>query len=99
LTPGVSYSFTATATNAIGTSPASNPSNSVMAVGRPGQPDVPIVRGGPATATVSFTPPAANGLAITRYEVSVIEMDPLLSNLIMGSVMILLPMLVIQVMV
>jgi hypothetical protein len=70
LTNGTSYSFTVTATNAIGTSPASMPSNKVTPATVPGAPTGAAATAGNAEATVSFTDPGSNGgYAITGYTV------------------------------
>ena len=71
LTDGTSYTFTVTATNSVGTGPASDPSSSV--VPNPTAPDAPTGVGavaGDGQATVSWTAPAANGSAITGYTVT-----------------------------
>ena len=71
LTIGTSYTFTVTATNAVGTGPASSPSNAVTPFGPPGAPLAVGTVAGPAQATVSFSPPASNGgSAITLYTVT-----------------------------
>ena len=70
LTNGVAYTFTVTATNALGTSPASAASNSVTPAGLPGAPTGASATAGNTQATVTFTPPASNGgSAITGYTV------------------------------
>ena len=70
LTNETSYTFTVTATNAIGTSVASAASNSVTPV-EPIVPDAPTdvtATAGNAQATVSFTAPSSNGGSeITSY--------------------------------
>ncbi len=72
LSNGTAYSFTVTATNAIGTGPASSPSNSVTPLGAPGAPKgvKATVTAGYAEASVSFNLPANNGSAITGYTVT-----------------------------
>jgi uncharacterized protein (TIGR02145 family) len=74
LTNGTAYTFTVTATNAIGTGPASAASNSVTpaaAATVPGAPTIGTATAGNAQATVTFTPPASNGgSAITGYTVT-----------------------------
>jgi hypothetical protein len=69
LTGGTSYTFTVTATNSVGTGPASSPSNSVTPTTTvPGAPTIGSAVGGNAQATVNFTAPASNGGAtITSY--------------------------------
>jgi len=63
LTNGTAYAFTATATNAIGTSLASVPSNSItpLATGAPGAPTGVAAATGNAQATITFTAPASDG--------------------------------------
>ena len=68
LTNGTSYTFTVTATNAIGTSLASSASNSVVPVTIPDAPTIGTAVAGNAQATVPFTEPSSNGgSAITSY--------------------------------
>ena len=71
LTNGVAYTFTVTATNAVGTSTPSSPSNEVTPVGLPGPPtDVQAVAGD-EFAVVTWTAPASDGgTAITQYTVT-----------------------------
>jgi hypothetical protein len=74
LTNGVSYTFTVTAKNAIGTSQPSGPSNAVtpgfVAVA-PGAPTGVAASAGNGLAVVTFTPPVSNGgAAITSYRVT-----------------------------
>jgi chitodextrinase len=70
LTGGTAYTFTVTATNAAGTSPASSPSNSVTPTFTvPGAPTGVSATAGNAQATVSFTASASNGSPITLYTV------------------------------
>jgi len=70
LTNGTSYTFTVTETNAIGTSVASSPSNSVTPSGPPLTPTSVTATGGDTVATVSFTPGSSNGSAITGFTVT-----------------------------
>ena len=58
---GTAYYFTVTATNAIGTGPASSPSNVVIPATIPGTPTSVTATGGNALAIVRFKPPASNG--------------------------------------
>jgi RHS repeat-associated protein len=70
LTNGTAYTFTVTATNAIGTGSASTASNSVTPEPAtvPGAPTIGTATAGNAQATVAFAAPASNGgSAITRY--------------------------------
>ena len=68
LTNGTSYTFTVTATNAIGTSLASAASNSVVPVIIPDAPTIGTAVAGNAQATVSFTAPSNDGgSTITSY--------------------------------
>jgi hypothetical protein len=71
LANGTAYTFTVTATNAIGTSVASAASNSVIPATVPNAPTVGTAVGGNAQASVSFTAPAFNGgSAVTGYVVT-----------------------------
>lgn len=74
LTNGTGYTFTVTATNAIGTGSASSASSaSTPSAGAtvPGAPTIGTATGGNAQATVTFTAPASNGgSAITGYTVT-----------------------------
>ena len=70
LTNGVSYSFTITAINGVGTGAASAASNLVTPLGVPGAPVIGSAMAGNGSATVSFTAPANNGGSIiTGYMV------------------------------
>ena len=71
LTNGTSYTFTVTATNALGDGPPSSPSEAVTPAGLPGAPTAVVAEvGGNAAARVSWTPPASDGgAAITSYTV------------------------------
>ena len=63
LTNGYTYSFTSTATNAVGTSAPSASSNSVTpaALEAPGIPDAPTAQAGDASATVTVVAPSTGG--------------------------------------
>jgi len=68
LTNGTAYTFTVTATNALGTGPASSPSSAVTPATIPGAPTGVSASAGNATANVTFTAPGSNGgAAITTY--------------------------------
>ena len=72
LTNGTSYTFTVTATNAVGTGPASASSNAVTptAPTAPGTPTGVTATAGNGSATVSWTAPSNGGSAITSYTVT-----------------------------
>jgi Domain of unknown function (DUF4082)/Fibronectin type III domain/Mo-co oxidoreductase dimerisation domain len=73
LVNGSAYTFTVTATNAIGTGPASTASNSVTpsAPTAPGAPTNVTATAGNGSANVSWTAPSSNGgSAITSYTVT-----------------------------
>jgi hypothetical protein len=71
LTNGDSYTFTVTAANAVGTGPASDPSNAVAPATAPSVPGTPIATAGAASATVTWSEPASDGgSTITAYTVT-----------------------------
>jgi hypothetical protein len=71
LTNGVAYTFTVTATNAVGTGNASASSNSVTPATVPNSPIIGTATAGNGQATITFTPPVNNGgSAITSYTVT-----------------------------
>ena len=73
LTNGTAYTFTVTATNAIGGSPASEPSNEVTPAAPATAPSAPAnvtAAGGNASATVSWTAPNENNSPVTGYTIT-----------------------------
>jgi hypothetical protein len=72
LTNGTTYTFTVSATNAVGTGPASTPSNPVTpsVPTAPAAPTAVSAIPGNASANVSWTAPAADGSPITSYTVT-----------------------------
>ena len=72
LTNGTAYTFTVTATNAIGTGPASAPSSAVTPIGltAPGAPAIVAAMAANASVQVSWTAPSDGGSAITKYTVT-----------------------------
>ena len=71
LTNGTSYTFTVTAINAVGISPASEPSAAVVPATTPGAPTAVSAVAGNSQTVVSWTPPASNGGSpITGYTVT-----------------------------
>jgi large repetitive protein len=71
LTNGDSYTFTVTATNGVGTGPASEASNAVTPVADPGAPTIGTATPFDASASVSFTAPASDGGSdISSYTVT-----------------------------
>jgi len=71
LTNGTPYTFTVTATNAMGTSTSSGTSGSVVPAGVPGVPTSISATGGNGDATITFIAPSNNGgAAIIRYTVT-----------------------------
>ena len=70
LTNGTTYTFTITATNAIGTGPPSDPSNSITPGKAPDPPTGLTASAGNGQATVGFTPPTSDSHnPITGYTV------------------------------
>jgi trimeric autotransporter adhesin len=67
LQSSVSYTFTVTATNAVGTSAASAASNSITATTVPQAPTIGTATGGDASATITYTAGATGGSAITTF--------------------------------
>jgi len=72
LTNGITYTFTVTATNAVGSGPASTASNPVTpsAPTAPAAPASLAATPGNASAIVAWTAPAADGSPITSYTVT-----------------------------
>ncbi|NBV66469.1 MAG: hypothetical protein EBR75_05255, partial [Actinobacteria bacterium] len=71
LVNGTSYTFTAVATNIVGDSVASSATSSVTPAGLPSAPAAVVAVPGDGKVTLNITPGAANGAAITGYEVTV----------------------------
>jgi uncharacterized repeat protein (TIGR02543 family) len=69
LTNGISYAFTYTATNSLGTSVAS-PSTSATPFTVPGIPTSVSAGANDSGATITYTAPSANGSAITSYTIT-----------------------------
>ncbi|WP_157555993.1 DUF7507 domain-containing protein [Herbidospora yilanensis] len=71
LTAGASYTFTVAAVNTIGTGTASAQSNAVVPYTVPGRPTITSATAGDLSATLTWSPPAANGgSAVTGYIVT-----------------------------
>jgi FtsP/CotA-like multicopper oxidase with cupredoxin domain len=71
LTNGTTYTFTVTATNPVGTGPASAPSGGVVPVTAPSAPTAVVATAGNASALVTWTAPIGNGgSAVTSYTVT-----------------------------
>ncbi|MEI8051122.1 MAG: fibronectin type III domain-containing protein [Actinomycetes bacterium] len=75
LTNGDSYSFTVTATNALGNGPASEGTNPTTPGGLPAAPTNVAGRPGDASADVVWSPPAANGSPITDYTATATDLS------------------------
>ncbi|MCX6393518.1 MAG: fibronectin type III domain-containing protein, partial [Solirubrobacterales bacterium] len=73
LTSGHSYRFTATATNDLGTGPASEPTTPVTAAGVPDAPEGIVATPAKGAASIAFDTPAGNGAAISQYKVTVTD--------------------------
>jgi hypothetical protein len=73
LTNGTAYTFTVTATNAVGIGPASAPSATVTPITVPGAPTAVAATVADTTSSVSWTAPASTGgSAITSYTASAV---------------------------
>jgi hypothetical protein len=70
LANGTSYTFTVTATNSVGTGPASGPSNAVVPCTVPDAPTGVAATAGNQSAAVSWTAPGDGGSPITSYTVT-----------------------------
>jgi hypothetical protein len=64
---GTAYTFTVTATNGVGTGPASSPSSSVTPAAVPGAPTGVTATPSGSTIVVTWLPAASNGTPITSY--------------------------------
>ena len=73
LTNGTAYNFVVRAVNSIGAGPDSGPSNTVTPAAVPGAPTNVTATAGNAQATVSWTPGANNGSAVTGFSVQVLN--------------------------
>jgi len=73
LTNGVAYTFTATASNNVGSSLPSTATSSITPIGPPAVPSGVTATAGDGGASISFTAPNANGSTITGYVVSVLD--------------------------
>jgi predicted phage tail protein len=71
LTNGTAYTFTVTATNAVGPSAASAPSAPVVPASRPGRVARPAVSVGGRTAIIRWMAPRSGGSPLTGYRVTV----------------------------
>ena len=69
LTNGTAYTFTVTATNLLGASDTSSPSNSVTPGLEPAIPSAPVATAGNAQASVTWTKPDDGGFPIKSYTV------------------------------
>jgi hypothetical protein len=67
LTAPTPYTFTVSATNVVGTGPASAPSNPIVCYTVPDAPAVSLVTPGNGQATATFTPRGTGGQPITSY--------------------------------
>ncbi len=67
---GTPYTFSVTATNGVGTGPASSASTAVTPAAVPGAPTGVSATAGNSSAAVSWSAPASNGSAITSYTVT-----------------------------
>ncbi len=92
LANGTSYTFTVTATNAVGTSDPSSPSNAITPIGPPDPPTGVSAVAGDGQIAVSWTAPASDGgSAITQYtvtsdpgSVTVVEDGATLTSMVLG---------------
>jgi len=71
LTNGTAYTFTVVATNEVGTSPASAPSNTVTPATKPGRAAKPTVKVDVRKAVIKWTMPGDGGSPVTGYRVTV----------------------------
>ena len=75
LTNGSNYTCTVTATNVIGTGPASVPSNLVVPATTPSAPTAVVGSRGNTAASVAFTPASNGGSAVTHFDADCVSSD------------------------
>ena len=75
LTNGKTYTCTVTATNGVGTGPASPASAAVIPAAAPSAPALPAIASGNTQIVVTFAAPADNGSAITSYNAACTSSD------------------------
>lgn len=75
LTNGSDYTFTATATNGVGTSAESAPSATTTPAGAPSAPTGVTVTSGTGKVTVEWTAASANGAPVTSYTAQAYDPD------------------------
>lgn len=85
LTNGTGYTFTVTATTAVGTGPASDASDAVTPAGLPSAPTITGISRGVGALVVEFSAAGANGSSLLRYDVALdggawVATDPVLPS-------------------
>jgi hypothetical protein len=75
LTVGTAYTFTVSATNLVGTGPASTPSDGVAAASVPNAPFKVVATAGDGLATVTWSSPVPNNSPVTGYTVTARAVD------------------------
>jgi hypothetical protein len=76
LTNGTTYTFTVTATNSVGSGPASVPSNAVTPASPPGQPFNVVATPGDASVGLTWSAPNDGGSIIDSYLIEVTPTSP-----------------------